>query len=157
MLGTAEAALAAIGRPAIVVGHSLGACVAGVIGQNTPNVRAVFLEDPPWFLGDPDEWKKMCAENAMIRILEGGKKIVGKPENFYDGEVISGLTADWQRGNRAMHHILSKMKLKTGDVFLLWRMQQLSADGKLQINGDPSKGWKEFEVKLKAEELVVGS
>ena len=116
--------------------------------------RKVTLSE---FEVDPDEWKKLCAENAMIRILEGGKKIVGKPENFYDGEVISGLTADWQRGNRAMHHILSKMKLKTGDVFLLWRMQQLPADGKLQINGDPSKGWKEFEVKLKAEELVVGS
>jgi pimeloyl-ACP methyl ester carboxylesterase len=61
----AEAALAAIGRPAIVVGHSLGACVAGVIGQNTPNVRAVFLEDPPWFLGDPDEWKKSVFPNLF--------------------------------------------------------------------------------------------
>ena len=29
----AEIALAAIGRPAIVVGHSLGACVAGVLSQ----------------------------------------------------------------------------------------------------------------------------
>jgi pimeloyl-ACP methyl ester carboxylesterase len=47
----AEIALAAIGRPAIVVGHSLGARVAGVLIQINPNVRAVFLEDPPWFLG----------------------------------------------------------------------------------------------------------
>lgn len=53
----AETALAAIGRPAIVAGHSLGACVAGVLAQNNPNVRAVFLEDPPWFLGRADEWQ----------------------------------------------------------------------------------------------------
>ena len=49
----AETALAAIGRPAIVVGHWLGACVAGVLSQINPNVRAVFLEDPPWLLGRP--------------------------------------------------------------------------------------------------------
>ncbi|WP_407179967.1 alpha/beta fold hydrolase [Bradyrhizobium sp. STM 3562] len=54
----AEIALAAIGRPAILVGHSLGACVAGVLSQVNPNVRAVFLEDPPWFLGRPEEWAR---------------------------------------------------------------------------------------------------
>jgi hypothetical protein len=35
--------LAAIGR---VVGHSLWACVAGVLSQINSNVRAVFFEDP---------------------------------------------------------------------------------------------------------------
>ena len=54
----AETALAAIGRPAMLVGHSLGACVAGVLGHDNPNVRGVFLEDPPWFLGRPDEWQR---------------------------------------------------------------------------------------------------
>jgi len=54
----AETALAAIGRPAIVVGHSLGACVAGVLGQSNPNVRAIFLEDPPWFLGRAEDWEQ---------------------------------------------------------------------------------------------------
>jgi pimeloyl-ACP methyl ester carboxylesterase len=53
----AEIALAAIGRPAIVVGHSLGACVAGILGQSNPNVRAIFLEDPPWFLGRAEDWE----------------------------------------------------------------------------------------------------
>ena len=54
----AETALAAIGRPAMVVGHSLGACVAGVLGQSNPNVRAIFLEDPPWFLGRVEDWEQ---------------------------------------------------------------------------------------------------
>jgi pimeloyl-ACP methyl ester carboxylesterase len=54
----AEAALAAIGRPAIVVGHSLGGCVAGTLAQRHPMVRAVFLEDPPWFFGEPAEWRR---------------------------------------------------------------------------------------------------
>jgi pimeloyl-ACP methyl ester carboxylesterase len=54
----AQTALVATGRPAIVVGHSLGACVAGVLAQSSPNVRAIFLEDPPWFLGRPEDWEK---------------------------------------------------------------------------------------------------
>ncbi len=99
---------------------------------------------------DPDEWRKLCGENAMVRILEGGKKIVSKSEDFYDKDILSGLTNEWQKGNKAMHAILSKMKIKTGDVFLLWRMKKLAEEGKIEIHGDASKGWKDFEVKLKS-------
>lgn len=99
---------------------------------------------------DPDEWKRLVQENSMIRILEGGKKIVGKEDDFYDKDIINGLTREWQKGNRAIHQILAKMKIKTGDVFLLWRIQKLVEDGKVEINGDPSKSWKDFELKLKS-------
>jgi len=33
---------------------------------------------------DADEWKKLCAENAMVRILESGKKIISKEATYYD-------------------------------------------------------------------------
>jgi pimeloyl-ACP methyl ester carboxylesterase len=49
----ASTALDAIGRPAVIVGHSLGGVVAGTIAQSADsNARAVLLEDPPWFHGD---------------------------------------------------------------------------------------------------------
>ncbi|MCC8979673.1 alpha/beta fold hydrolase [Bradyrhizobium acaciae] len=55
----AQTALAAIGRPAVIVGHSLGGCVVGVLAQSgDASVCAAFLEDPPWFLGQPGEWEK---------------------------------------------------------------------------------------------------
>jgi pimeloyl-ACP methyl ester carboxylesterase len=58
-LADADAALAAIGRRTTVVGHSLGACVAGVLAQRPhPLVVGVFLEDPPWFLGEPGQWER---------------------------------------------------------------------------------------------------
>jgi hypothetical protein len=41
---------------------------------------------------DPDEWRKLCAENAAIRILEGGKKIASRPDDFYDKDILAGLT-----------------------------------------------------------------
>jgi hypothetical protein len=105
---------------------------------------------------DPDEWKRLCNENAMVRILEGGKKIVGKDESFYDKDLLTGLSSEWQKGNRAMQSVLGKMKIKTGDVFLLWRMKKLAEEGKIEINGDTSKSWKDFEVRLKvaAPEIV---
>ena len=108
--------------------------------------RKVTLSE---FEVDPDEWNKLVAENAMVRILEGGKKIVSKKEDFYDEDILKGLTNEWQKGNRAIHNILIKMKIKTGDVFLLWRMKKLAEEGRLEINGDTSRGWKDFEVKLK--------
>lgn len=115
--------------------------------------RRVTLSE---FEVDPDEWRKLCDENAVIRILEGGKKILSKNEDFYDQDILNGLTNEWQKGNKAMHTILARMKIKTGDVFLLWRMKQLAELEKLEINGDPAKGWKEFEVRLKttAGELI---
>jgi hypothetical protein len=99
---------------------------------------------------DPDEWKRISSEDSVIRILEGGKKIVGKEPDFYDKDILSGLTNEWQKGNRAMHNILAKMKIKTGDVFLLWRIKQLVEAEKIELNGDTSRSWKDFELKLKS-------
>jgi hypothetical protein len=100
---------------------------------------------------DPDEWNRLVRENAMVRMLEGGKKIRSEAASFYDGDILKGLTGEEQKGNRAMHNILAAMKIKTGDVFLLWRMQALALEGKVEIIGDPAKGWKEFSLRLKTD------
>ena len=106
---------------------------------------------------DPDEWNRLCAEGATIRILEGGKKLSSRPDDFYDMDILKSLTNDWQRGNRAMHNILAKMKIKTGDVFLLWRMKHLAEQEKLELAGDPARGWKEFDVRLKTSQPETAS
>jgi hypothetical protein len=97
---------------------------------------------------DPDEWKKLCAENSMVRILEGGKKIIGQEESFYDNEILKNLTNDWQKATRVLMNTLHRMKIKTGDVFLMWRMKELVLQGRIEVLGDIAKGWKEFDVKL---------
>ncbi|HET6721751.1 MAG TPA: DUF1835 domain-containing protein [Chitinophagaceae bacterium] len=96
---------------------------------------------------DPDEWKKLSDENATVRILEGGKKIVAKEESFYDGEILKNISADWQKATRVLSNTLHRMKIKTGDVFLMWRMKQLINAGKIETMGDVSGGWKEFDVR----------
>ena len=111
---------------------------------------ARVISKSEWEL-DPEEWNKLCAENSLVRILEGGKKIGSQAADFYDMDILKSLTGEWQRGNKAMQTILSKMKIKTGDVFLLWRMKHLTENGKIELTGDPARGWKEFEVRLKTE------
>jgi hypothetical protein len=98
---------------------------------------------------DPDEWLRLMDEDGAFRILEGGKKIVSKDADFYDRDILAGLTPEPQKGNKAMHQILSKMRIKTGDVTLLNRMKVLAELGTIELTGEPSKGWKEFDVRLK--------
>ena len=96
---------------------------------------------------DPDEWNKMVQENAMVRVLEGGKKITGSDETFYDNEILKNITAEWQKATRVISNTLNRMKIKTGDVFLMWRMKELIRQGKIEVEGDVNKDWKSFDVK----------
>lgn len=98
---------------------------------------------------DPDEWKKLCHENTIVRLLEGGKKIVSKEESFYDKDLLTFITNDFQKVHKVLNQTLSKMKIQTGDVFLAWRLRKLIEQEVLEVQGDWSKGWKEVEVKLK--------
>jgi hypothetical protein len=111
--------------------------------------RPVTLSE---FEVDPDEWRKLCDENAAVRILEGGKKIVGKDESFYDNEIVKNVTPEWQKASRALSNTLHRMKIKTGDVFLMWRMKKLITNGKIEAMGDVAKGWKDFDVRLAAKQ-----
>ena len=107
--------------------------------------RPVTLSE---FEVDPDEWTKLCTENSTVRILEGGKKIVSRDETFYDNDILKNLTNDWQKATRVLTNTLHRMKIKTGDVFLMWRMKGLIAQGRIEVLGDVNKMWKEFDVKL---------
>jgi uncharacterized protein DUF1835/uncharacterized protein DUF3658 len=97
---------------------------------------------------DPDEWKKLCNENGLVRILEGGKKIVTKDATFYDKDIINAVSAEPQKLQKVLHNIFSKMKIKTGDAFLVWRIRELINEGKLEAQGDWNKGWKEMTIRL---------
>ena len=97
---------------------------------------------------DPDEWRKIVEENATVRILEGGKKLIGKEENFYDNEILKNLTDAWQKATRLLSNTLHRMKIKTGDVFIMWRMKHLISEGRIAVTGEIDKSWKDFDVKL---------
>lgn len=104
---------------------------------------------PSEFEVDPDEWMKLCRENRMVRLLEGGKKLVQQDEDYYDAELKKFVTGDWQKASKLISQFLHKAKETTGDAYLLWRLKQLLQSGIFDVQGD-IKAMRDFEVKQKA-------
>jgi esterase len=60
-----------VGRPAVLVGHSLGGVVAWWVAQRHPElVTAAFLEDPPLYMGEPEEHEKNVAIPVFLAVRE---------------------------------------------------------------------------------------
>lgn len=104
---------------------------------------------------DPDEWKKLCNENEGVRFLDGGKKIMSMGISYYDKEILSLLTKNAQKLQSALGNILTKMKIKTGDAFIVFRLKALEVEGKLVIAGDWNKGWKDLVIQMPGGSAVV--
>ena len=97
---------------------------------------------------DPDEWRKLCTDNAMVRILEGGKKIVSKEEDYYDAPLLNILTAESQKLNKVLQAFYSKTKLQVSDLFLVWRLRKMMAENVLTAQGDWARGWPAITIAL---------
>src|SRR5204862_75131 len=111
----------------------------------------VFEIKDEWGVGpikelDTDEgWA--ARQNWWREMLIGspyGEKLVG---TFDDSEILKNITTDWQKATRVLSNTLHRMKIKTGDVFLMWRMKQLISAGKIETMGNVDGGWKEFDVR----------
>ncbi|MFI5196311.1 MAG: DUF3658 domain-containing protein [Chitinophagales bacterium] len=97
---------------------------------------------------DGEEWCKLVAENADIRIHEGGKRLISKNADYYDNQLISFASQQYQKASKIIGQALSKFNIPTGDLYLGWRLRQLVAADKLHLQGDVTKTLKDFEVKL---------
>ncbi|MEI6150878.1 MAG: DUF1835 domain-containing protein [Chitinophagia bacterium] len=104
---------------------------------------------------DPDEWKKLCQENEGVRFLEGGKKLLSMPISFYDKDIFSLLTKNAQKLPSALAHIISKMKVKTGDAFIVSRLKAMQEIGKVVLAGNWQKGWKDMVVQMPGGSTLV--
>ena len=104
---------------------------------------------------DPDEWKKLCQENEGVRFLEGGKKLVSMSASFYDKDIFSLLTKNAQKLPSALAHIISKMKIKTGDAFIVSRLKAMQEIGEVVLAGNWQKGWKDIVVQMPGGSTVV--
>lgn len=100
---------------------------------------------------DTDEWEKLVEENAGIRVHEGGKKLVSKDADFYDNQLLSFCSHQFQKASKIVRQTLSKCSIPTGDLYLAWRIRQLAAEGKIVVQGDSNKALNEFDIRLPGE------
>jgi len=100
---------------------------------------------------DGDVWRSLVADNGGIRTLEGGKKLSSRPENYYDAQLISTLSGNFQKSSRVLQQAMGKYNLPTGDVYLAWRLRELAAAGLIELRGDAGKSYREWEVRLPVE------
>ncbi|OJW81047.1 MAG: hypothetical protein BGO69_03000 [Bacteroidetes bacterium 46-16] len=97
---------------------------------------------------DGEEWNKLVQENEGIRVHEGGKKLLSKPADHYDKQLVSFCSHQYQKASRIVGQALNKYKIPTGDLHLGWRLRKIAETGALLSQGDPAKTLKDFDVKL---------
>ncbi len=105
---------------------------------------------------DGEEWKRLTNENAGIRVLEGGKRLLSKPETHYDNQLISFCSQQYQKASKIVGQAVAKFSIPTGDLYLGWRLRKMAEADKLYIQGDVTKLLKDFEVKLPSGLLEFG-
>ncbi len=102
---------------------------------------------PSEFEVDGDEWKRICQEGRMVRLLEGGKKLGQADEDHYDKALARYVYGDFVKGHKVIGQFLSKEKETTGDVFLAWRLKQMITPSGWEVRGDLEKGTRDFELR----------
>lgn len=102
---------------------------------------------PSEFEVDGDEWKRLVADGQMVRVLEGGKKLSGAAEDFYDKALAKYVAGDFSKAQKIIGQFLNKEKTKTGDVFLTWRLKTLIGANGWETRGDMGKTTRDFEVR----------
>ena len=119
--------------------------------EMTKAKKLARLITPSEFEVDPDEWTKICNEEKGVRLLEGGKKLTQRDYDYYDSDLKSYITTDWQKASKIINQFLNKSKETTGDAYMLWRLKLMIAEGLYDVQGEV-KNMKDFEVKKKISE-----
>jgi pimeloyl-ACP methyl ester carboxylesterase len=106
-------------RPATLVGHSLGGVTAWWVAQHAPDlVTAAFLEDPPMYMGEPDEHEKNPAIPVFRSVSE--RAAVWQREGATINDVAAALAPAALGPERTMGDVMEPDALRArAEAYLL--------------------------------------
>jgi protein-disulfide isomerase-like protein with CxxC motif len=83
-----------------------------------------------------DLWQRLRSENAPLRVIAGGE-LVSAPISFFDTQLMSYVTNDWQKVARVIGQTLvAEMDvIQVGDIVLATRVRAMAQSGLLEIQG----------------------
>jgi len=97
-------------------------------------------------------WKKIKSGNAIVRILDKNGQIIEKEETYFDSLLESFCTSEFQKAARiigqALGHLFHADHDFIGDMYLDWRLKQLSVMNKIEARGKLNGLMRDYEVKL---------
>lgn len=80
---------------------------------------------------DGEEWTRLCAEQGMVRILEGGKKLRSEPADYFDQDLVNRCRFEPVKGWRLVSQFRQKAGCHTDETFLFHRLASLVEAGRL--------------------------
>lgn len=97
---------------------------------------------------DGEEWDNMVLENAGMRLLEGGKKLYTREASFFDEQLLSFCSHQFQKASKIVNQTIKKLNVPTGDLYLGWRLRKMVEQETILVEGDVNKTLRDYSVKL---------
>jgi Protein of unknown function/Domain of unknown function (DUF1835) len=98
-----------------------------------------------------DEWQRLSEENGMLRTYDASRKITTRNEDYFDGQLKSLCTYQFQKASKIAGMAMVKSQMPLHEAYVGWRLCEMAKFGALQMQGDSSRGLREYEVKLPGE------
>jgi hypothetical protein len=104
---------------------------------------------------DPEEWEKLSGLPGSVRLLEGGKKLAVKDNDYYDKIILDQLGASTMKLSKLLGLLATKAKLGLPEYYIIWRVQSLIESGQIISQGEFEKGAKNVTLKATQGQMFV--
>lgn len=88
-----------------------------------------------------DRWRRLQAEDAALRVIEGGRLVSARIDHF-DEMLLDGVTSEWQSMASLVGRVFKAFGaaglMQTNDLVLRYRLASLVSCGVLESRGDPA-------------------
>lgn len=91
-------------------------------------------------------WEKILSEDGLLWVLEKDGDISAHDETYFDSYLTVNCTDQFQSAAWVIGHTLIDIDFGVGDMFLNWRLKQLSRTGKIAFRGE-LKEIRDYQVK----------